>query len=262
MPKLAAALAALVLTVACAESEPSEPNPAPPASDDVVADGVWTLESGHSASGEIGIGLGHDITLEITGDKARGSAGCNAYGGGVSIDGSSFDAGEFAMSEIACPPRVEEAEQRYLDAMEAAETIDVSGKTLTLTGPEAHLVFRRVPPIDTKPLTKTAWVLESLVDGDSVSSTVAGAKPAHLELSRDGTFDGTTGCRRFTGSWTTSGDVVRITQMVFSGTCKKADEQDAHVAAVIATGFRANVTGDRLELTSDKDDLGLVYRAR
>ena len=262
MRKLAAALAALVLTVACAQSEPSEPNPAPPAGDDVVADGVWRLESGRGGSGEIATGHGPEITLEIADDKASGSGGCNSYGGGVSIAGSSFDVREFAVSEIACEPAIEEAERRYLDAVYAAETIAVSGETLTLTGRDTQLVFRRVPPLDTKPLTKTAWILESLVEGDTVSSTGAAAQPARLELSRDGTFEGTTGCRTFTGSWTTSGDVVEVTQMVFSGACKRAAEQDAHVAAVIATGFRARVRGDRLELTSDKDDLGLVYRAR
>lgn len=262
MRKLTAGLAALVLAVACAESEPSEPNPAPPAGNDVVADGVWRLEAGRDPSGEIGIPPGLDITLEIKDEKASGSAGCNSYGGGVRIDGSSFDVREFAVSEIACEPPVEEAEQRYLDAIYSSETIDAGGGKLTLTGPDTELVFRRVPPIDTRPLTNTTWVLQSLLQGETSSSTVADAKPALLELSRDGTFEGTTGCRRFEGEWTTSGDVVEVTRMVFSGACKLAAAQDAHVAAVIATGFRAKVTEDRLELTSDKDELGLVYVAR
>lgn len=259
MRKLAGGLVVLALVAACDGSGAPDGAPPGPAVDAV---GVWAFESGHGPSGEIEPVVGNDITLEIAESKISGSAGCNSYGGGLSIDGSEFDAGGLAVSEIACEPRVAEAEERYLDAIGAADTIAVETKTLTLSGPDTELTFSKVPPIDTSPLTGTTWILESLVQGDTVSSTVSGAKPAHLLLSEDKTFEGTTGCRSFSGGWSTSGDLVTVTQLVFRGTCKKAAEQDAHVAAVIGTGFRAEVDGGKLYLTSDKDDFGLVYRSR
>ncbi|HYP23437.1 MAG TPA: META domain-containing protein, partial [Actinomycetota bacterium] len=86
--------------------------------------------------------------------------------------------------------------------------------------------------------------------------------PARLILKDGGTFEGTTGCRSFTGGWAVAGDVVEVTTMVFEGDCKTAAEQDSHVASVLGGGFRAERKADRLTLTSEKLDLGLVYRSR
>lgn len=267
MKKLLAALLIAAFSIACSEAAPADREPAgggqaAPAGDGAGSEGVWTLESGRSASGEIEIAGGTEITLEILGGKARGSAGCNTYGGSVVVDGGTFDAGGFAVTEIGCPEPLVEPEERYLEALEAADAIAVEGDAMTLTGPDTELVFSRVPPIDTKPLTGTTWILESLVDGETASSAVTSAKPARLEIHDDGTLEGTTGCRFFSGSWSTSGDVVSVTQLVFDGTCKRGAEQDAHVAAAIGTGFRAEVEEDRLTLTSEKGRFGLVYRAR
>lgn len=56
-------------------------------------------------------------------------------------------------------------------------------------------------------LTGTSWVLESYAaDADSVPA-VAGAE-ATLQFADDGVLFGSTGCNRFTGSWTQDGDAV------------------------------------------------------
>jgi heat shock protein HslJ len=266
MKRLGLCLVVALLAVACGGSSTpdgggADPTPSP-SGPPVRAQGVWRLESGHSASGPIEPAPRAGITLEVDGDEVRGSAGCNTYGGTVVIDGSSFDAGGFAVTEIGCPGPLVEPETRYLEALEAVDTAARKGKTLTLTGPGTELVFRVVPPVDTEPLTGTVWILESLVEGPTLSSTVASAAPARLLLHDDKTFEGTTGCRLFSGNWSVSGDVVGVTQLVFEGDCERVPEQDAHVAAVLGTGFRAEVDGDRLTLTAEKGGFGLVYRAR
>lgn len=265
MKRLAFCLVAALLAVACGGDSTrdggDEPGPRP-GGPDARVQGVWRLESGHSASGPIEPAPGGDITLEVEDDKARGSAGCNTYGGSVVIDGTSFDAGGFAVTEIGCPDALVEPEKRYLEAIDAVDTAARRGNTLTLTGPDTELVFRRVPPVDTEPLTGTVWILESLVEGPTLASTVASAAPARLLLKDDKTFEGTTGCRSFSGNWSVAGDVVTVTQMVFEGDCERGPEQDTHVAAVLGTGFRAEVEGDQLTLTAEKGDFGLVYRAR
>ncbi|HEX2195598.1 MAG TPA: META domain-containing protein [Actinomycetota bacterium] len=259
MRRLGSTLLVALLAVACGGSGGSDG----PGVSDVDASGVWRLESGRSASGEIETAQEWRITFEVEDDAARGSAGCNSYGGGVSIDGDSFDAGSFAVSEIGCPAPVAEAEARFLEAMDAADTIAVEDDTLTLTGPGTELVFRRVPPARTKSLTKTTWILDSLVDGPGSSSTVSSARPARLRFGGQGTFEGSTGCRSFSGSWTAPGDVLTATGITFEGTCKGAvRRQDSHVIAVLGAGFRARVEGDRLTLTAARGSFGLVYRAQ
>lgn len=254
-----------VLFVACGGSATQDadgdaaPRPLPPAVD---ANGVWRLRSGQAPSGPVDIPPGTTITMELDGDEIRGNAGCNSYGGAFSIEGEAFETGGLALTEIGCPPDVAKAEERFVEAIGAADAIARRGKTLTLTGPDTELVFRLVPPIDPKPLTGTVWVLDGLLQRDLASSTMSSAKPARLLLKDDGTFEGTTGCRSFTGTWSVSGDVVSVGQMVFEGECKSAPEQDVHVASVIGTGFRAEREGDRLTLIAEKGDLGLVYRSR
>ena len=266
MRKLPALLFALALLVACGgeSSTPDQDGDSPPGPSvpDVDAVGLWKLESGHSASGEIEVPRGTRITMEVLADQIRGSAGCNSYGGGIEIKGDTFEAGGLAVTEIGCPPEIAQAEERFVEAVGEVDAIARRGRTLTLTGPGAELVFRLVPPIDPKPLTGTNWVLDTLVDGDLASSTLSSAEPASLVLNDDGTFEGTTGCRSFTGGWEVSGDVVAVTQMVFEGDCRTAAEQDSHVASVLGGGFRAEREGDRLTLTAEKSALGLVYRSR
>ncbi|HEX2058021.1 MAG TPA: META domain-containing protein [Actinomycetota bacterium] len=258
--RLVALLTVALLAVSCGGSDEPARGPQGP---DVDASGVWRLESGHAPAGHIDVAPEWRMTFEVDGRDVHGSAGCNSYAGGISIDGDRFDAGSFAVSEIGCPPEIAEAEERFLDALDDADTIAVEGATLTLTGPDTELVFRRVPPVKTKPLTRTAWVLDGLLEGSLASSTVASAEPARLRLSDDETLEGTTGCRSFSGSWTTSGDVVTITGMSFEGTCHGAvAQQDAHVITVLGGGFRTEVDGARLTLTAARGRLGLVYRAQ
>ncbi|MDQ4126233.1 MAG: META domain-containing protein [Actinomycetota bacterium] len=264
MRKILALALAAVLFVACGDSAtPDRDGDAAPLPPAVDPSGLWKLASGHSPSGEIEIPPKTTITMEfVSGDQIRGSAGCNTYGGGYSIEGEAFKAGGLALTEIGCPPDVAAAEEQFVEAVGAADAIARDRKRLTLTGPDAELVFRLVPPVDPKPLTGTVWILDGLVEGQLASSAVASAEPSRLLLEDDGTFEGTTGCRSFTGTWSVSGDVVTVTQMVFEGECKTAAEQDAHVASVIGTGFRAERKGDRLTLIAEKGDLGLVYRSR
>lgn len=261
--RFAALVCAAAILFACGDSATPDGGDDPPPGPAVDVGGLWVLRSGHSSSGEIAIARGVRITMEINGDQMRGSAGCNSYGGGVSVEGDSFDAGGLALTEIGCPQEIAENETLFVEAMGEVDTVEREGRSLTLTGPESELAFRLVPPVDPKPLTGTEWILDSLVQGPGASGSVSSARPARLFLEDDGTFEGTTGCRTFTGTWEVLGDVVTVNSMVFEGACPKAGaDQNAHVSAVLGTGFRAERDGDLLTLTAEKGDLGLVYRAR
>jgi heat shock protein HslJ len=263
MKNLALCLVAVALA-ACTDS--AAPGPDPGGGGPVVPNprvhGVWILEEGEGPSGPVEPVAGNDITLEVDGAEVRGSAGCNTYGGGVVIDSDLFDVGSLVVTEIGCPDDVVEPETRYVEALEAVENAAVEGPILTLDGPDAELEFRRVPPVDPEPRTETAWVLEGLVEGRALEAPVSAAEPARLLLKDDETFEGTTGCRSFTGEWTISGDVVEVTRLVLEGGCDRARAQDVHVAAVLGAGFRAEVDGDELTLTAESGGLALVYRAR
>lgn len=77
-----------------------------------------------------------------------------------------------------------------------------------LIGDGVRLRFTPVQPVPESELSGTRWVLETLLDGETAASTLG--EPAVLRLREDGTFEGSTGCRTLTGTWTPSGDGVQF----------------------------------------------------
>lgn len=138
-------LVAVALIAGCAGTSERTPTGSDTASRDEAeaAAGTWVLESGRDAAGVIEPADGHPITLEIEGDGLGGTAGCDTYGGRVSIAGNSFRAGRLALTEEDCARAVAGSQQRYLAALAAAETFEVEGRQLALRGGEAELQFRR-----------------------------------------------------------------------------------------------------------------------
>jgi heat shock protein HslJ len=131
---------------------------------------------------------------------------------------------------------------------------------MTLAGEGVELVFERLAPPPTAAIVGTAWVLDSLISGDAVSS-VAG-EPATLRLDADGTFVGSTGCRGFGGRWIEANGEILFADftMDLRGCPPELTGQDDHVVSVLGDGFRAAVDGQRLTLTSTGAE-GLGYLA-
>jgi heat shock protein HslJ len=155
-----------------------------------------------------------------------------------------------------------ELERRYLAGLRSVTTASRAGDTLTLTGPDVILDFERDAPSADADLTGTPWVLESLVDGESVSSTVPGGR---LVLREDGTFVAATGCGDLLGSFRVDDGTVTVSGFVDEPVpAKPCSEQvlaqREHVVDVLRDGFEAQVDGDRLTLTSAQG-LGLDFRA-
>jgi len=219
------------------------------------------------------------LTVERDGDdwQVGGSSACNSYGGTVVTDGDTWRTEGYGMTEMACDPARMDAEQAYLGALMTVDTwVRPSADALVLTGADVELRYEALAPVPTAELTGTTWQLDGLLVGTgpdaSVSSTVADADPATLHLDVDGTVRASTGCRTFDGEWIETGDEVLLAtfgqrddspNVAADGTTTCSDAvvaQEDHVLSVLGDGFRAEVDGDRLTLTS-RDGLGLVYRA-
>jgi heat shock protein HslJ len=218
----------------------------PPGTDGVVdATGAWQMSSG--VVDGIGFRIVPDapITLTVKGSEVGGRSACNHYGAEMVGEDGGVRLRVTSMTEMACPePRVTGATR--------------DGDRLTLTGPGVELTFDRLAPVPFAALIGTDWVLESLISGDAVSS-VAG-EPATLRLDADGTFNGSTGCRTFTGRWVEANGGITPTDLGMKGDCPPdLAKQDGHVVGVLE-GFRVSIDGDVLTLTGDRGD-GLTYLA-
>lgn len=260
MKPRAAVLIAVVALAAC-----GAPGAAPSGDGErrpPVYDGDWKLTSGMGPEGRIDSVPNHDINLLLSGDSLSGRSACNLYGGRAQIDGHAFETGGLSGTEMACEPAVMRSEQRYLEALADAQEIERTDEVLSLRGPGTHLVFELVPPAPVASLTGTTWVLEGLIAGEGVSSTISGAEPATLRLTPGGRIEGSTGCRRITGRWQESGSRIEMSEFGAEGTCPPSiEEQDGHVVSVLGDGFTAEIEGGTLTLSGTSGGLGLVYRA-
>lgn len=225
-------------------------------------EGAWELDAGSLDGEPIPILDSHPITMTLEGDQISGKAACNSYGGRFLLDGNEFSIQEgLAWTEMACMPQeVMESEQAFLQALTRVDTVEMGDERLTLAGPDVEMSFELLPPVPTADLTGTLWVLDGLVQNDAVTSPIQGER-ATLELSEDGTFTGSTGCRAISGTYQITGAEVLFTEFAAEGDCSsQLQEQDSRVISALEGGFRVEIEGSRMT-TSSAGDEGLVYRA-
>lgn len=76
---------------------------------------------------------GSTLTAIFTPDQVSGSAGCNTYTGGYTIDGTTLKIGPLASTMKACEDQaVNDQEQQFLAALQASTTFSQTGNILTL----------------------------------------------------------------------------------------------------------------------------------
>jgi putative lipoprotein len=75
---------------------------------------------------------GTTVTLEFLEDQATGDGGCNTFRANYRVDGSQIAFQELVTTEIACANGVMDQEQRYYDALMAAEQYEISADRLVI----------------------------------------------------------------------------------------------------------------------------------
>ncbi len=251
MRRLVLLLAGVLALAACGTDSPSD---AP----DVT--GEWQLASGSFIGADLPFPPGATATLALSGGKADGTAFCNRFFASYERDGSSLSFGDIGSTMMGCEPDVMAAEGAYLEALAGVDTAVLDGGDLLLTGAGIELRFGPAPVVPDSPLEGTRWVLETLVAGETASSTIG--DPAALVLDRDRRAEATTGCRTLTATWLLEGESLVLDDLLPDGAACPPDlvRQDEHVTAVLQAGPVVEITEDRLTLTAP-DGRGLVYRA-
>lgn len=226
-------------------------------------EGSWELESGTHNSEPVIIVDTHPITMTLADGEIGGTAACNSYGGQYTISGSEFNVeGGLSVTEMACQPaEVMESEQQFLQALTSVDEVQLTNEGLVLVGSDTELSFNRLEPVPTSDLIGTVWILDGLTQGDTVTSPMASAEPATLELFDDGTFIGSTGCRDISGSYEVTGAEVQFTDFSAEGECSaQLQEQDGRVISGLEGGFRVEIDGSQMKTWVSGDE-GLIYRA-
>lgn len=262
-------LALLLLTAtvaACAGStpSPSAPSPSEPGGTapggGIDATGDWLLTAGTVDGSALPLDPKWPVTLAVEGSRIGGTSACNSYGAEIVVAGGEVRFGDVGMTMMGCEEPVMAIESAYLAALGRVRQAARDGDALILAGDGVELRFEPIPPIPTADLVGTVWTLETLIDGTAASSV--GGEPATLTLRADGRFEGSTGCRRFSGTFIEAVGQILATELATDDRDCPApfEAQDGHVLTVLGDGFDVAIDGDRLTLTS-AGGLGLVYVA-
>ena len=244
---------------ACGTPEPS--NDAAGSDAEASLDGAWILATGTVDGDRLALNPQWQVTMTVEGTDIGGRAACNSYGGSFSLADGAFSLGDIAQTEMACEPDVMNLEATFIDGLLRVTAASRSGDTATLVGDDVEYEFTVIPPVPTSDLLGTTWVLDSIIQGEAVSSTYANAEQATLHLAGDGTFTGGTGCRSVSGEYVIAGDTVQFTSWGAEGECPSdLVDQDNQVIAVFDSGFTVDITGDRLTITASGAE-GLTFTA-
>jgi len=248
-------MAGLLAACGGGQAAPSDPDPS---TGDVVGD--WVLTDGSIDGGDAPVVPDHRITMTITGSRINGTAACNGYGGEITMGADGLHLENLGQTAMACEDPAMTAEAAYMAALSRVREIVRDGDDLVARGDGIELRFEALAPPPTAELVETTWVLETVLVGDVAAAPMG--EPATLELSGDGTFTGSTGCRAFSGEWMEQGDQIQAPSWGMDQTTCPAElsDQDGHVVTVIGDGFIPTIDGDLLTLM-DPGGIGLVYRA-
>ena len=231
--------------------------------------GRWVLVSGTDAEGSpLALVPGRDVTLDIEAGKGEvgGTSACNHYFATLTQEGARVGLTGVGSTEMGCEPGVMELESRYHAALAGVDHAERTAGTLTLSGSTVGLVYETVAPTPDADLVGTTWGVESLLDGDTASSTVTDTGgAAWLRLAAAGRLHGSTGCRVVSGEYAVDGDTISLAGVAFEeppGACPEPLlAQDTRLREMLEGDLSASVAADRLTLLAP-DGRGLALRAQ
>ncbi|WP_328328648.1 MULTISPECIES: META domain-containing protein [unclassified Streptomyces] len=204
------AVAALALfTLAACGTEKGSAGSSHPADPDVPLTGTgWTVDS-VSAGGTVRKApAGADIAFEK--GRVNGSSGCNHFSAPVTVKDDTLTVGHATSTLIGCPKNLQSYETGLRKTLTGKLTVHLSGGKLTLRTEKGDSVtLTRKPAERTPPLVGTAWKVDALTEGASMSTLPRGtAGKARLTFAKDGSVHGNLGCNRVSGMAKVTGSTV------------------------------------------------------
>lgn len=190
------------------------------------------------------------------------SAGCNSMSADYRIEAGTLVADDIASTEMGCPPKLAEQDQRLISLLTSRPEVTESADGFTVTGPDGNsltFVQRSVADPD-RPLERTRWVLDGITNGD-VAWSAAGFDSVSLRFD-EGVLAVNTACWRGKGEYSIDGtslDVGALSPEPISDTRCPAGVRDAETAikAVMSEPVTVDIQADTLELRGDQRTLTL-----
>ncbi|MFD3873499.1 META domain-containing protein [Streptomyces sp. NPDC058623] len=224
--------------------------------------GSWAVES--LTTGGRTLHAPAAARVDLGPDEATGNYGCNGFTARIARDGASVLIVTPGQSTtMACENM--EFETAFAKLLTGRLTLDRGTDRLTLrTADGSTIAMNSKPPVPDAPLVATHWTVDSLIDGESVSSLAPeAAGRTRFTLAADGAASGNLGCNRFSAPATVDGPSLTFgpltaTRMACAG---PTGEVERALTALLGSGPLAwKVQGASLTLTAP-DGKGLGAKA-
>lgn len=203
------------------------------------------------------------VTLRFDAERASGRGGCNLYSAQYSLgSGQSLSMGEGGWTEMACPepPGVMAQESEYTSSFWKVNSYQLEGNRLSLMNRQEGILlqYERLPKFDVNPrdLTGKSWQLVS-----APGLLRAEIEAVTLWFNVD-TFEGTTPCRDYEGSYVVDGDSLFVTRLRMEADrdCEeRALRAEGVYTSLLSTTWQYNLTETSLVLYTDWGD-ELLFR--
>ena len=255
----------LALTaVACGDDNvPVRSSGSEPSGDGVVLDPnewVATKVTGHD------LVAGTTITLRFNDGDLGGSAGCNSLGGTYTVEDGHLVVETLSTTDMGCDQDRMDQDAWLSEFLVTRPSLELDGSKLTLTDGEVTIELTERSVVDPdRSLTGTAWTLDGVIEGDSVSNA-AGFDRVVLTLDDStGRFTATTPCNGTGGEFEVADDGATAIFTPGPSTLRACadpadNELETTVRSVLDGTVRVKITATHLTLT--KAGHGLTFVAR
>ncbi len=256
-----AVLVAMTLAACGSDSDDTESGEGTPTTTTAAGTGADLAGTTFASTSVSGHELVEGTHIRLTFDDERmgANAGCNTMTGPYAFaDGTLKWTGAPAATMMGCEADLQAQDEWLAALLTDGVEAELDDDTLTLTTGTVTIALQAEADAS---ITGTTWTLESVIDGDTVSSLPAGVEPPTLEIADDGTVTLFGGCNRGGGTvviteTTLTFEPLVLTMMACEG---EAGTVEATVMAVLDGSVDVAIEGDTLTITNG--DRGLVYTA-
>lgn len=238
------------------------------ASPEVSIEGVTWLLSSQAVDGELAALPAGDpplvVSLLMEEGRASGSAGCNNYFGGYTLDGASLTFGDMGATQMFCEGPAGEVETAYLANLAAVASWASDGSTLSLADAAGAVILEYAMAPEATILG--GWVASGINNGSDAVVTSDTTPLVTAVFDAEGRLTGFDGCNDYFTDYSVEGDQITIsdaigsTRMACPSEALSEQSQQYYAALVAATTWSVSPNG-MLELRDDDGALQVSYVA-